>query len=45
MDEICDKIAVLNDTKIVFHGTPKKFKEKHQENNLDKAFLKEIGAN
>jgi ABC-2 type transport system ATP-binding protein len=44
MDEICDSIAVLNETKIVYQGTPKSFKEKHSEDNLDKAFLKEIGV-
>ncbi|NBV06099.1 MAG: ABC transporter ATP-binding protein [Proteobacteria bacterium] len=44
MDEICDAIAVLNETKIVFEGTPKAFKDKHQEDSLDKAFLKEIRA-
>jgi ABC-2 type transport system ATP-binding protein len=43
MDEICDKIAVLNDARIVFTGTPKVFKNKHLQDSLDKAFLKEIG--
>lgn len=45
MDEICDSIAVLNNANIVYHGTPKAFKEKHDLNSLDKAFLKEIGIN
>ncbi len=44
MDEICDSIAVLNNAKIVYEGTPKGFKDKHEEDSLDKAFLKEIGA-
>lgn len=44
MDEICDSIAVLNDAKIVYHGTPEGFKNKHKQDSLDKAFLKEIGA-
>jgi ABC-2 type transport system ATP-binding protein len=43
MDEICDSIAVLNDSKIVYHGSPKSFKDKHREDSLDKAFLKQIG--
>ena len=43
MDEICDSIAVLNNTKIVYSGAPKGFKEKHEEQSLEKAFLKEIG--
>ena len=45
MDEICDEIAVLNNTKIVYQGSPQGFKNKHQQDSLDKAFLKEIGAN
>jgi ABC-2 type transport system ATP-binding protein len=45
MDEICDSIAVLNDAKIAFHGSPRDFKLKHKQDNLDKAFLKEIGVN
>lgn len=45
MDEICDSIAVLNDAKIVYDGTPSGFKKKHNETILDKAFLKEIKAN
>lgn len=44
MDEICDSIAVLNEAKIVYSGTPQGFKQKHEEDSLDKAFLKEIGA-
>ena len=44
MDEICDSIAVLNETKIVFCGTPQNFKEKHEQDNLDQAFLSEIGV-
>lgn len=44
MDEICDSIAVLHDTKIKYCGTPRGFKDKHLQDNLDKAFLKEIGV-
>ena len=44
MDEICDSIAVLNNSKIVYLGSPKSFKEKHQQPDLDKAFLKEISV-
>ena len=44
IDEICDRIAVLNNGKIVFIGKPNDFKEKHQETNLEKAFLSEIGV-
>ncbi len=44
MDEICDSIAVLHDTKIAYEGSPQGFKIKHGQDNLDKAFLKEIGV-
>lgn len=43
IDEICDRIAILNNGKIVFIGKPSEFKEKHQETSLEKAFLTEIG--
>jgi ABC-2 type transport system ATP-binding protein len=43
IDEICDRIAILNNGKIVFIGKPSEFKEKHQEASLEKAFLNEIG--
>ena len=42
MDEICDRIAVLSDSKIVYCGSPKDFKAEHKEKDLDKAFLKQI---
>ncbi len=45
MDEICDSIAVLHDAKISFCGSPKDFKAMHEQDSLDKAFLKEIGVN
>ncbi len=45
MDEICDSIAVLHDKKIVYQGSPQGFKIKHGQDNLDKAFLREIGVN
>lgn len=45
MDEICSSIAVLNDTKIVYNGDPKGFKDKHEQDSLEKAFLKEIKVN
>jgi len=44
MDEICDEIAVLNNSQIVFTGTPQAFKDKHRQDNLDQAFLSEIGV-
>ncbi len=44
MDEICDSIAVLNDSKIVYKGSPNDFKKLHKKDNLDEAFLTEIGV-
>ncbi|MCE3255310.1 MAG: transporter family protein [Rickettsiaceae bacterium] len=43
IEEICDRIAVLNDGKIVFIGKPEEFKAKHKNKNLEDAFLSEIG--
>ena len=43
MDEICDEIAGLDAQKIVFTGTPQALKDKHGEDDLDKAFLRQIG--
>ncbi len=42
IDEICDRIAVLHDTEIVFVGTPKDFKQQYELDNLERAFLKSI---
>lgn len=42
IDEICDRIAVLNGGKLSFIGTPNELKLKHNETSLEKAFLKEI---
>lgn len=42
MDEICDKIAVLHNTKIRFYGTPQDLKNQNSSTNLDQAFLIEI---
>jgi ABC-2 type transport system ATP-binding protein len=45
MDEICDRISVLNEAKLCFVGTPEEFKLKHKKDNIDKAFLCEISKN
>lgn len=42
IDEICDKIAILNNGYIQFLGTPTELKNKHKIDSLEKAFLKEI---
>ncbi len=44
MDEICDSIAILNNAQIAYCGSPQGFKNKHEEDSLDKAFLREIGV-
>lgn len=42
MDEICDRVAVLHDSKISYIGTPSGLKAKHGKDLLDSAFLEEI---
>jgi ABC-2 type transport system ATP-binding protein len=42
MDEICDNIAVLHNSKIRYVGTPLGLKKKHSKDSLDHAFLSEI---
>ncbi len=42
IDEICDKIAILHDTKIIYFGTPSGFKELMGINSLERSFLKAI---
>ncbi|MDR2760604.1 MAG: ABC transporter ATP-binding protein [Rickettsiales bacterium] len=43
VDEICDRIAIINDAEIGFTGSPAEFKKKCGENSLERAFLREIG--
>jgi ABC-2 type transport system ATP-binding protein len=45
IDEICDKIAVLDKGQLCFVGTPEELKNKHSQKSLEKAFLKEISQN
>lgn len=42
IDEICDNIAILHDSKIVYQGEPEKFKKELKEKSLERAFLKAI---
>ncbi|MDD2840282.1 MAG: ABC transporter ATP-binding protein [Rickettsiales bacterium] len=42
IDEICDRIAILNNGRISFIGTPEELKKKYSQSSLEKAFLKEI---
>ncbi len=45
MEEICDRVAIIDSKKLQFLGTPQKLKEKTEENYLERAFLKKIGLN
>lgn len=42
IEEICDRIAIIHNGKILFTGTPKAFLSRQKEKNLEKAFLKAI---
>ncbi len=44
LDEICDRIGVINDGKLLFVGTPGQFKDIYGDNSLEKAFLNSIAA-
>ncbi len=39
MNEICDRVAVLHDGRLVFSGTPKALRKEGQNDNLERAFL------
>lgn len=42
MDEICDRVAVLHESKIRFVGTPKELKQITNTDNLEQAYLEFI---
>jgi ABC-2 type transport system ATP-binding protein len=42
VDEICDRIAILSKTKLIFVGKPEEFKKTQKETNLEKAFVKAV---
>lgn len=44
IDEICDRICVIHDHKLVYLGTADAFKPTFGEETLERAFLKAIGA-
>ncbi|MBN67038.1 MAG: hypothetical protein CMM94_05670 [Rickettsiales bacterium] len=44
IDEICDRIGVIHDAKLLFVGTPGEFKPAYNEEALEKAFLQAIQA-
>lgn len=44
IDEICDRIGVIHDGKLLFVGKPGEFKKQHKGKTLELSFLKAIGA-
>jgi len=42
IDEICDRIAIIHDTRIIYLGTAQDFKPTFAETSLEEAFLKAI---
>ncbi len=43
IDEICDRIGIIHDSKLVYLGTAADFKPTFREDSLERAFLKAIG--
>lgn len=44
IDEICDRIAIIHDTKIIYTGAAAEFKPAYQSATLEEAFLAAIGT-
>ncbi len=44
IDEICDRIGVINDTKLIYDGTPSDFKAAFKGESLEKSFLNSIDS-
>jgi len=42
IDEICDRIGVISESKMIFLGTPNEFKLTHPSETLEKSFLRAI---
>ena len=45
IEEICDRIGVIHDGKLLFVGTPAGFKKEYKGKTLEVSFLKAIGDN
>ncbi len=43
IDEICDRIGIIHNSKLVYLGTAKDFKPTFKEESLERAFLRAIG--
>lgn len=44
LDEICDRVGVIHDGKVLFVGKPAEFKQRYADAGLEKAFLNAIAA-
>lgn len=44
IDEICDRIGVIHDGKVIFVGQPAEFKKRYPTDSLEKSFLNSIAA-
>lgn len=44
IDEICDRIGVIHDRKLIYTGMPAEFKQAHPAETLEKSFLRSIAA-
>lgn len=44
IEEICDRIAIIHDSSLLFTGTPADFKKEQKKRKLEDAFLKSIAA-
>ncbi len=44
MEEICDRVGIIHDTKIRYLGTPAGFKKEYPEASLEQSFLKAIAV-
>lgn len=44
IDEICDRIGIIHDTKLIYVGTPSECKKVYKADTLEKSFLKAINV-
>lgn len=44
IDEICDRIGIIHDGKLIYVGTPQDFKKEYGDDSLEVSFLRSIGA-
>lgn len=44
IDEICDRIGIISNSKLIFLGTPQQFKQLNKGETLEKSFLNAIAA-